>query len=798
MKFDNAQTVESITWQMRQDEYVRSQNRALVDVLFNGSPPYTQAEVAENRIAVNTNNLAGVKLAHDARAQMFSAMNSTGQFFTARTDYGPVHDRDKNSVIITTEMNRRMKDSLKYFEVGRSQIALNTLHGIAPSSWEDHDRWCPTARGIDEIGILSGTLLTMENLPLFYIRRSYTAPQLIRMTRGPLTDPGWNKELVDECIQWVDEQTQALMSTSTWSDVWSPEKIQERVKGDGSCYASTRVATVDVFDFYFWSDEADSEGWCRRMVLDAWSNPGPDGLATATKAVSPGSRRFEHGAGEFLYNSNSRKYASKLSEIITWQFADLSAVAPFQYHSVRSLGFLLYSVCHLQNRLYCKFSEAVFENLMMYLRVKSLDDAERALKIELISRGFIDETVQFLRPEERWQVNQQLAAMGLQVNEKIIMDNASSYVQKQEFSQPKTEKTKYQVMAETNAQSALISAAVLQAYAYKKFEYREIFRRFMRPNSRDVDVREFRNSCLRQGVPEKCLTSEYWDLEPEKVLGAGNKTLQLQMSEWLMQNRTAYDPEAQKLILRKATFNITDDAALTEALVPEKPAAVSDSMHDSQLAVGTLMEGLPVNVKKGVNHIEAVTVYLNAIKMVLGRIQARGGMANEEELDGLQNIAGETIEGQPIPSGGVTNHLQILEQDPMQKEAVKKFSDALGQMMNKVKALAQQLEQQMQSQQDQNGQLSAEDQAKIVSAEILAKGKDERAARSHAEKTAQRRVSFDQKQQEDAEKHQLELKKEASWMGADLAARNLETQAQIAMEKEKVDKMPVKETSSPK
>ncbi len=779
-----------MTWQIRQDEFGRANNRALIDVLFNGSPPYTPQEVADNGIAVNVNDMAGVKLAHDARAQMYSAMMSTGQYFSCETDFGPVWKRDKLQTIVTNKINRILKNNQKYFETGRSQIAQNVLHGISPSGWDDKDRWRPRSRSIDEVGILSGTALDMDNLPLFYVRRSYTAPQLIKLTRGDKVDPAWNVPLVDSCIKWVDDQAQVLMA-NPWPDVWSPEKQQERLKGDGSCYATSRVSTVDVFDFYYWSDEGDVEGWRRRMVLDAWSTPGPDGLAASSK------RRFEHGQGQFLYNSESRLYADDLSHIITWQFADLSAVAPFQYHSVRSLGFLLYAVCHLQNRLYCKFSEAVFENLMMYMRVKSLDDAERALKIELANRGFIDESVQFLRPEERWQINEQLAMLGLQNNEKIITGNASSFIQRQNFQESRTEKTKFQVQAEVNASTALIGAAVLQAYAYKKFEYIEIFRRFCKDNSRDVEVRNFRNDCLKEGVPPEALRPECWNVEPEKVLGGGNKTMQLQISEWLMQHRAEYDPEPQRQILRRATFNITDDAALTDLLVPEKPVAVTDSIHDAQLSVGTLIDGLPVAVKTGMNHIEYIQTYLTTMQMVLQKIEARGGMAGPDELDGLQSLAGQTIEGQPVPSGGVTNHLDILAQDPQQQEAVKKFTDTLAQLMNEVKKLAQNYEQAMKQQQGQgNGQMSPEAQAKIVEAEILAKGKDKRAAESHAEKTAQRQVSFEMQQKQAQEKHALEMRKQAMQLGHDLAARSAETDAEIAFEKRRVDNEPKKPAGS--
>jgi hypothetical protein len=790
LNFKNAQDVEAITWQIRQDEFGRGKDRAFIDALFNGNPPYTPQEVADNGISVNVNDMTGVKLAHDARAQMYSAMMSTGQYFSCETDTGPVWKRDKWNTIVTNKINRIMKNNQRYFETGRSQIAQTVLHGIAPSGWDDKDRWRPRSRAIDEVGILSGTALDLENLPLFYVRRSYTAPQLIKLTRGDKVDPAWNIPLVDSCIKWVDDQAQILMS-NPWPDVWSPEKQQERLKGDGSCYATSRVSTVDVFDFYYWSDEGDVEGWRRRMTLDAWSTPGPDGLAATT------SRRFEHGQGQFLYNSGSRVFADQISHIINWQFADLSAVSPFQYHSVRSLGLLIYGVCFLQNRLYCKFSEAVFENLMMYMRVKSLDDAERALKIELANRGFIDESVQFLRPEERWQINEQLALMGLQTNEKIITGNASSFIQRQNFQESKTEKTKFQVQAEVNASTALIGAAVLQAYAYKKFEFIEIFRRFCKENSRDVDVRSFRNDCLKEGVPPEVLRPECWNIEPEKVLGGGNKTAQLQISEWLMQHRPEYDPEPQRQILRRATFNVTDDAALTDLLVPEKPVAITDSVHDAQLSVGTLMDGLPIEVKTGMNHIEYIQTYLTTMQMVLQKIEARGGEVGPDELDGLQNVAGQTIEGQPVPSGGVTNHLDILAQDPQQQEAVKKFTDALAQMMNAVKELAHNYEKQMQAQQAQgNGQLSPEAQAKIVEAEILAKGKDARAAQSHADKTAQRQVQFDMQQRQAEEKHQADLRQEAVKTGHEIAQEDAWTQADIAMEQERVDNAPAPKAGS--
>src|SRR5262249_31626919 len=151
-------------------------------------------------------------------------------------------------------------------------------------------------------------------------------------------------------------------------------------------------------------------------------------------------------AGQFLYNPHQKVFASRRQELVGFQFADLSAVAPFRYHSVRSLGFLLYGACTIQNRLPCKFHESVFEALCMYFRVRSLDDAERALKIDMVNRGFIDESVQFIPAAERWQVNAALVELGLRENTQLIQDNSSSYLQPTNYARDRTEKTKFQVM----------------------------------------------------------------------------------------------------------------------------------------------------------------------------------------------------------------------------------------------------------------------------------------------------------------------------------------------------------------
>lgn len=745
MEFNDPSQVEQICYDLRLADYPRSKNRTRINNLFNGVPPFDESQMRENGININVNPLGGTVMAHDARAQFYGAFLRPGRYFDATTDYGPKHKRGNFSHIVTQQMNRKMKASLGYFETFRSKFAMDVLHGIGPSAWRNRDKWMPDAVAIEDIGIPSSTLLTMENLPFFYIYRSFTLPEIIKLTRRANVEKGWNMDLVEKCIEWVDKETSALMGTN-WPEVWSPEKTAERIKGDGGFYASDQVPTINCFDFYFWSDDGKNSGWRRRMILDAWSEPQSSGGGVSMNL----GKDMEFAKNTFLFNPGKRKYADKLSELISFQFADLSAVAPFRYHSVRSLGFLVYGVCHLQNRMFCRFNESAFEAAMNYIRVNSPDDADRALKIDLVNRGVIDKSVEFVKQADRWQVNSNLIMAAMNENRRIIDSNASSYTTDTGTNNPSDRKTKFQVMAEIQQTTALVQSAFNQAYRYQEGEYQEIFRRFCRRESDDIDVRQFQAACLSAGVPEKVLREECWELKPTQVMGAGNKTMEMAISEQLLNMRNLFDPDPQREILRDVTFNITGDASKAERWVPDQPVRVTDSVHDAQLSCGTLMQGLPVSVKTGMNHKEYVVTLLGNLTMMIQKEQQSGGMATQEQIQGFTAIARYAGE-----------HLKILAQDEKEKAFVTEANKELAKLMNFVKAFEQRLQEQMKKQAQQNGgdpAAQAKVQAIVQTNAVKLKAKKD----DHAMKSAQKQVDFERDQERKSiefrqEQHRLNL-----------------------------------------
>lgn len=756
MKITDAREIDSLCFQMRQADWPRGRDRARIDQLFGGWPPYSQEEALADHRAVNVNFGEPMSLAHDARSQFYNAFLKPGQYFTARTDYGPKHKRDNYGAIVTKEINRVMKRSIDYFECFRSKFALDVLHGIGPAAWRDQDSWCPEDQAIADIGIPARTFLKMRNLPFFYIYRSFTQPELARISRSTKRDPGWNMPMVEACLEWLGQRTVELMGNN-WTQYWAPEKINEAIKGDGGFFVGDQVPTIDTYDFYYYDDESDDEGWRRRIILDSWSQPEAEGN------WNPVRRKGKVHEGDytkqFLYSSGDTKVADKRENIISFQFADLSAVGPFQYHNVRSLGYLIYAPCHLQNRLRCAFTEAVFENLLQMFRIKSMEDVQRALKLKIHGFAFIDDNLTPLPANERFQPNLGLVELGLNENSGLIQRHASSYTQSQNFSQDRTEKTKFQVMAEVNAMTSLVSAGLNQAYQYQNFEYMEIFRRFMKPNSKDVEVRAARAAIMSRGVPEKVLVADAWDLEPEQVMGAGNKTLEMAISQQLMEWRPLYNPSAQNEILRKATLSITGDAKWSDSLVPDQPV-VSNSIHDSELAFGTLMIGGDVTPKPGLNSAEVAGTVLKQMAAKVKEIMQTGSVGTPQEVRGLVKAAQYA-----------GSFIQMLSQDEKSKPLVKKLNDALTQIMNEVKGMVQRQQQAAEKAAQSNGNgMDPKDAAKIQATQLTAQQKVANMRESHALKTAQRKIQFEQQVKQDAEKTTFELRKQAAQTAIELRA----------------------------
>jgi hypothetical protein len=757
MNFRDAPAVEEAVYQMRLIELERSRNRARINQLFNGWPPFSEDEQRQNQAEgdTNVNFLSGTHINMGARGQYQNALIAPNPLVDVSVDYGKPYQSQQISLTVAKQFNRILKGSLPFAEEERSTFAQLTLHGIGPAVWDNHYRVVPAARGIEDILIPSETLRDCTNLPFFSVFRRYTAGEMQEVLRGPHCDPAWNKPLIRRLIKWVSEQAIGLLG-NRWPDWLKPESLGELAKENSGLFWSDNVPTIDTYDFYYYDDDGRRSGWKRRMILDVWGQPGSGGYSgKAPRADDKFTNKYanskhidEGDTRAFMYNSGDRIYASDISEIVHFQYGDVSAVAPFRYHTVRGLGFLMYALCHLENRFSCRVMDHAFESLLQYFRVANPADEQRVLNIDLINKGVLPDGITMVGQNERWQVQDRFLAQAEGMLRQRMTDNSSSFMQGGgEAAREKPNETATAVMARVNATAQLVGFVLSSAYDYQKFKYTEIARRLCIPDSRDIQAKKFRVRCLRAGVPEKAFDIDRWEVEAVRVSGNGNRMLQIAIAEKLLAVRPLHGPEAQAEILRMYDTNVSGDPDLGNRLNPQTPR-ISDTVKLAQTDTAILMQGLPASAQSGINEAEYIGAMLVSLGTKIKQLQANGSVASGPEIVGLNAVA-----------QAVGQHLKTLSADPSSKPQVKQFSDALGKLANYIKAFAQRLQEQQKA---GSPQLDPETAAKIQAIVIQAQTKSKLAEKSHAEKTAQRQISFEQKLKQDADKHTHEMIKKTT------------------------------------
>jgi hypothetical protein len=246
------------------------------------------------------------------------------------------------------------------------------------------------------------------------------------------------------------------------------------------------------------------------------------------------------------------------------------------------------------------------------------------------------------------------------------------------------------------------------------------------------------------GIPRRFINVEYWEVEPEIPLGAGNPTMEMARAKQLLEMRPMFDGTAQQEILHEATVVFTDDPKKADRWVPiDKKRAVSTGQEHAELAFSTIMLGAPVQPVEGLSFVDQISTLLGMIAAVISRIEKTGNMARPDEIIGLQNAEKYTAD-----------LIAKLGEDQAEKPRAKQFSDILGKLMNAVKGFQQRLQQAQeaaakaqQEQQNGNGHDPRVDaQIKAQAAQLTATTKAQIADRSAQLKERHKQISFQNEQ----------------------------------------------------
>lgn len=736
-------------------------NRAMVNRLFNGEAPASEEERRAENIKTNVNFLEATRLAANAKEQLSNAFAKGDRYFTVRCNYGPAATRKTISEQITQAINRELKKSRAYRSARKSAFAQVVLHGPGPLAWRNRRVCIPGETGVDDVLLPTGTLASMDNLDRFALYREYTWTQLQEQTQGAVVDPGWNRQFVTALLVSLYKRgVEPVFQGNRWM---FPEKLAEDVKEGGAFTVSSALPKILAWDF-FYRDE-DTGKWNRRMVLD---------FGSVDESVIPASSKLRANQS-FIYEKDG--YADDWQEIIHFYVGNCSNVAPFRYNSIRSIGYLLYGVCMIQNKLRNRMNDHMFQALLTWFRNVSDDNREKVQMIDLQNYGIFPDGVSMVNAQERYAVDWNLINMGLAQGRQLMAESTQGFLPDAltEGSSSK-EMTASEWVGRMNMSIALTSAVSSDLAVQAEDEYREICRRFCIKGNPDPMAVRFREEMRKQEVGEKYLDVEHWEVLPEHTAGGGNKAAELMISQAAMQELMPFtDEQGQRVLLRRRALALTDNADEALLLFPDAPKPPSDDVQYAQGAFAVLMLGVPFMVQEGVNHVAYTAMLMQMAQVVLGQVvaavqQPNGTAIAADKIVGLFNVFQHCQE-----------QINVIARARSQEQQAKALVKALAEMSGQLQQAAKQL--MAAEQEQQGGGIDPKTLAKVQEIQMQGEMNRQQRAADAEQKREQKQIQWAEENERRNATTAAEAQRKQVLTAVEVQALDLKTAAEIARPK---------------
>lgn len=706
MKFKTASDVWDTLQAGEEVERVRADNRVRITNLFNGFPLLSDEEAKRAGVEVNANFGEAPVLGQHGRRQYDNGFLTRGNFFKVTLPFAPDDKRDDWGNFISARINRVLRKSEDYIDVFEQKFASVLLHGIGPQIWYDQENWLPEYVAIEDVRVATDTQCSFKNLAWLGVRKFYTYGELVRRVWGKYPEPGWQKKPIAAILHNYKTRN---WDNSTYDWLTAPDKMAEQAKQNLGYLSSDAVPTIPIWHFY-WLDDDDpkSTNWKLTCIAD-------QGVV--------GSR-----PEEFLYQSDT-PIAAKRQHFIHVQYGDLNNKAPFLYHSVRSLGFLLMEPCFWTNLLRCRTLQHVFESLNVWLRSSDPVDRARAQMVQLFHKAFVPQGISIVPQTERHQIDARLVGETMEELKGLMKEASISYTQDTEPSSRRADETATAVMARVQSVNAMMSGLLNKAFRKETFSYIEICRRFCLRKSQNEDAREFQKACRQHGIPSVFVNVDQWDVAPEMPLGAGNPTMEMAESQELMGMAPLLRPEAQQEIYHERILAVTGDYRRAQRWAPMGgQQGVTSAQEHAELAFGTMMQGAPVRIRTEFAPTEQIETLLGLCAAVVDGIQKRGGQTDLKELMGLETVLTR-----------VQELLQWISQNPNAKQQVKQYGDAMGKLQNAIRQIASA---HAEMNQPANGGTDPKTQALLIQAQTKSKVSEANAQ----QKLGHKQQAFEQEQ----------------------------------------------------
>ena len=693
-RFSDAGALLSAYLESRRADETSARNRSVVQAMVDGEPPYKPIalQAAGRPHATNINFLEGAALV-DAHTTAYNALID-GVDVLARGIMRPGTFEPSEEIeyaqIIAEEISTLIRDNPEFsfnWEYLSRQIAT---HGVAIAYFPEDAGVNWGAGGLDDFLIPRQTRATEEACDVLFCLKKTPISEVWQAIEDEAIAKavGWNVRVAKKAIVKASQGS----TKDTWTSDWA--EIQQKLKNN-DLGESCKASTIPII--HAWVKERSGE-ISHYMVL----------------ADNSGER-------EYLFEKRSRfSQATDAFVIFT------SGIGNGTYHSIRGAAYRNYNtICEL-NKLRCSMIDGT--KLAMATLVQPGDDAESTDDMTIVVNG----NTAYLPPDAKI-VERGSMPSPAQFSMPIIQDLSQLLGTTTGMHKPRplategSDKTRFELQAQIEAQTSLTTSAVNVFYrAFERF-LNAVLRRVqaLDPNELAItrqhpDVLDFYSRVVAREVPIQAVGA-MMRLAPIKALGLGSPTQRLAAVQGLAQLAGGFDA------LGRRTFDRMMAAAyvgydMVDALLPRNPqprSTVEDRLAELEHAA---LRTRAVQVDPSELHTTHIGIHFPIIQQDMEQISqtimagtgdpdagsAMGAVDTDEKIRDVAYLQ-RALEH-------VAAHVENLRADPMRKQEVAQYDDALNQIGGAWKRLADQVQSEVNERQEASGQgggVSPEIQAKM-------------------------------------------------------------------------------------
>ena len=590
------------------DDQKNSLNRARVQAVADGKPPYDPEKLKRNGQAFRTNLNFGEMASQIeyAMAAYEDMIDSVHTLIRVKTNFGTDQERHRWENIIAEEFTCAFRNDSDVYFSQKNLANPHVVHGVGIAYFEDQYSYRFNSTGLDGFKMPVNTMATESEIEVGASKRHMPVHKLFEKIRNEeaAAKMGWDIDQVKKAIV-------AARSETSSNHNYNYERYQDEIRNN-DLYASTKSAEVELI--HMWVKEFD--GTISHMIFTEDAKQEQNTSEDGFLYLRQGAYNNVHEAfTTFCYGTGNSFYAG------------IKGLGHKAYHHVMTLNRMMSNAMD---------SAAVSSSLMLKPK-----DAKALREANMIFAG----PYALLPPNVEVQANvapnlTNSVMPVLRESEKMLNKHLGGYNEQNAFNSSR-ERTKFEVAAEAQAASKLSSKAMTLFYQPWERLLREVFKRISNTSypsyaSGHDNAMEFQRRCFERGVPKEALDQiDHRKTRAVRAIGAGSKVERQRIFEDMKQEFHQLDSVGRRNLTRDIIGNQVgyEDLAryIPESDEPRETHDQKTAEIESKLMMAT---GEMIEISTIENHMDHMGIHLGEMNEVLEAVEA-----NEMSLaDAAQRI----------------------------------------------------------------------------------------------------------------------------------------------------------------